>query len=110
MVNNKKLTINGIEKLKGNLLRDRYVIDRVDTYEYEYDIEATHDVVPHRFKIRLGRYPVSTNLYDVHMVRYSGWMSGGIHSDTGVVSVDGLQDMDVWLVSLSWMLRVVDKS
>jgi hypothetical protein len=109
MVNNKKLTINGIEKLKGNLLRDRYVIDRVETKEYQYDIEATHGAVPHRFKIRLGRYAVFPNHYDVHLVWYNAW-GGGIHSDTGVVSVDGLQYMDVWLVSLSWMLKVVDKS
>ncbi len=109
MVNNKKLTINGIEKLKGNLLRDRYVIDRVDTYEYEYDIEATHDVVPHRFKIRLGRYPLIMNLYDIHVVWYHA-LGGVVSSYNFSQSVEAFRDMDVWLSSLDWPLKKVDKS
>jgi len=105
MKNNKKLTINGIEKLMGKFLRTDYIIDRVETNNDEYRIEATHGVIPHRFEISLKRYSVFPNHYDVHLVWYDAW-GGAICSDTAEVSADGLRDMDVWLVTLSWMLRM----
>jgi hypothetical protein len=98
MVNNKKLTINNIEKLKGERIRNQeYIIDKIETYDDKYKIEATQDgFTPNRFTIVLRREMLECGLISTNVFWKSAWNSSS-EQDVLFVQLGEMVSMSRWL-------------
>jgi hypothetical protein len=98
MVNNKKLTINNIEKLKGERIRNQeYIIDKIETDDDMYKIEATqYGFAPNRFTIVLKREILKGGLISTNVFWKSAWNSTS-RQDVLFVQLGEMVSMDRWL-------------
>ena len=106
MQNNKKLTINGWDKLKGKFLQQRYVIDRIHIWQYVYSFEATcYGTTSNRIILQLERHPVVNNVYEGFVI-----FQGAINSHKFTQPIDELRDIDIWLERVDVMMGTIIQS